>query len=138
MVDAPRLDAYTVQWRDDARDALETAFIRALRGGLRHPFAAWHLKAGASRDDLARALGHTGTAMLHRIHGPRPLRSSQHAHSGRIPRMFPAEQRKRRNGRVKATREEALPRGVSEGFERVGRVGVEPTTNGLKVRCSTD
>ncbi len=36
---------------------------------LRHSFATWQLAAGASFDDVARALGHAGTTMLHRVYG---------------------------------------------------------------------
>lgn len=36
---------------------------------LRHSFATWHLAAGFSWDDTARACGHADTKMLHRIYG---------------------------------------------------------------------
>lgn len=45
---------------------------------LRHTFASWHLAAGLSWDDVARALGHADTTMLHRIYGhltPEELRA---------------------------------------------------------------
>lgn len=45
---------------------------------LRHTFATWHLAAGLSWDDVARACGHADTTMLHRIYGhmkPEELRA---------------------------------------------------------------
>ncbi len=45
---------------------------------LRHSFATWHLAAGLSWDDTARACGHADTKMLHRIYGhmtPEELRA---------------------------------------------------------------
>lgn len=39
---------------------------------LRRTFAHWHLAAGFSFDDVARALGHANTAMLHKVYGKLP------------------------------------------------------------------
>ncbi len=36
---------------------------------LRHSFATWHLAAGLSFDDVAKALVHADTTMLHRVYG---------------------------------------------------------------------
>lgn len=57
------------QWRD-----LQAAAARAEVPGfsmhsLRHTFATWHLAAGCAWDDVARAMGHADTTMLHRTYG---------------------------------------------------------------------
>lgn len=65
-------------WRDlqlvAARLGMEPFSLHALR----HSFATWHLAAGLSWDDVARACGHADTTMLHRIYGhmkPEELRA---------------------------------------------------------------
>ena len=56
-------------WRD-LQDAAEAVGLEPFSlHSLRHTFAAWHLAAGLSFDDVARALGHTDTTMLHRVYG---------------------------------------------------------------------
>lgn len=56
-------------WRDlqavAARLKMEPFSLHTLR----HSFATWHLAAGLSWDDVARACGHADTTMLHRIYG---------------------------------------------------------------------
>ncbi len=56
-------------WRD-----LQAACVRARidpcsAHDLRRTFAHWHLAAGVSFEDVARAMGHASTAMLYRVYG---------------------------------------------------------------------
>lgn len=60
--------------RDARTPAMEPFSLHTLR----HTFATWHLAAGLSWDDVARACGHADTTMLHRIYGhmkPEELRA---------------------------------------------------------------
>ncbi len=60
-------------WHMNWRDLQDVA--RALKidpfslHSLRHTFATWHLAQGIPWDDVARSLGHAGTAMLHKTYG---------------------------------------------------------------------
>lgn len=56
-------------WRDLQACATRLKIEPFSLHSLRHTFATWHLAAGCSYDDTARALGHADTAMLHRIYG---------------------------------------------------------------------
>jgi hypothetical protein len=65
---------------------------------------------------------------------------SPHPHKGRIGREIGRKVRKS-NGRGRCDRSEGTPRAADTRVSvvkhhQVGRVGVEPTTNGLKVHCS--
>lgn len=62
-------------WRD-LQAACVRAGIEPCSGhDLRRTFAHWHLTAGFSFDDVARALGHANTAMLHKVYGKLPPES---------------------------------------------------------------
>jgi hypothetical protein len=56
-------------WRDLQLCASKLEMEPFSLHSLRHTFASWHLAAGLSWDDVARALGHADTKMLHRIYG---------------------------------------------------------------------
>ena len=136
------LRPWAKHWRDLQRAARKAKIAPFSLHSLRHTFAAWHLAAGVSWDDLARALGHVGTTMLHRVYGH--LTPDQLAArllgvtSPDVPRRGAQTAQRAHGTRSKATREKALPQGVFDGSEGVGRVGFEPTTNGLKVRRTTN
>jgi integrase len=72
------LRPWAKNWRDldlcAARIQIEPFSLHSLR----HTFATWHLAAGCAWDDVARALGHADTSMLHKIYGhlkPEELRA---------------------------------------------------------------
>ncbi len=65
-------------WRDLQLVATKLGIEPFSLHSLRHTFATWHLAAGLSWDDVARACGHADTTMLHRIYGhmsPEELRA---------------------------------------------------------------
>ncbi|MDB4929975.1 MAG: integrase family protein [Myxococcaceae bacterium] len=63
------LRPWPMNWRD-LQDVARDLEIEAFSlHSLRHTFAAWHLAEGVSWDDVARALGHADTTMLHRLYG---------------------------------------------------------------------
>ena len=70
-------------WRDLQLVASKVGIGPFSLHSLRHTFATWHLAAGLSWDDVARALGHADTTMLHRIYGhmtPEQLRERLASH----------------------------------------------------------
>lgn len=70
--------AWGKNWRD-LQGAAERAKIEPVTlNDLRRTFAHWHLVAGCSFEDVARAMGHVDTTMLQRVYGrlrPEDLRS---------------------------------------------------------------
>lgn len=56
-------------WRDLQDVAADLKLEPFSLHTLRHSFATWHLAAGLAFDDVARALGHADTTMLHRVYG---------------------------------------------------------------------
>jgi len=153
------------RWSNARRDiakACEKAGIRRIRPyDLRHAYASWALQGGAPEADVAKALGHSTTTMVHRVYGhlrPEHLRTVIDA-LPETPCSGPAEaDGSDGNGAGFAHH---LPQDVSEtgangaktGEEQVAdqtrnlpesleigvpRGGFEPPTRGFSVRCSTN
>ncbi len=61
------------RWSNSRRDlyrACEKAGVRRIRPyDLRHTYASWALQGGAPDSHVAKALGHSSTAMVHRVYG---------------------------------------------------------------------
>lgn len=63
------LRPWNMNWRDLQDVARDLKIEPFSLHSLRHTFATWHLAEGISWDDVARALGHSDTTMLHRTYG---------------------------------------------------------------------
>ena len=113
---------------------------------LRHSFATWHLAAGASFDDVARIMGHAGTAMLHRVYGhlgaeelrARLASSLDGVLTGATSPDVPRDGAQSSHPAHGAHAPEARGNRGKEAVSRVPRDGIEPPTRGFSVPCSTN
>ena len=128
------LRPWHMNWRDLKLAAEKVAIAAFSLHSLRHTFATWHLAAGVSWDDTARALGHANTAMLHRTYGnlsASQLRSRLAgvlAPAGDFPVSSPPEGGTGVTGGTGGPSETPLLPGIS-----VPRDGIEPPTRGFSV-----
>ncbi len=67
--DGKLLRPWGKNWRDLDDVATDLGIEPFSLHSLRHTFATWHLAAGIPWDEVARAMGHADTTMLHRIYG---------------------------------------------------------------------
>lgn len=68
-LDGALLAPWEKNWQGLQRAAARAGIEPFSLHSLRHSFGSWHLAAGISWDDTARAMGHADTTMLHRIYG---------------------------------------------------------------------
>src|SRR5665213_1213141 len=101
---------------------------------LRHTWASWHRQAGTSCDELKDLGGWKSRVMVdryakfgteHLMAAAARIERSRGKNAISLSRFYHGQKRQR-------TSNYANPL-----FDLVGRVGIEPTTNGLRVRCST-
>jgi integrase len=133
--------------RRDLHDAARKASVEPFSlHSLRHSFATWHLAAGASFDDVARAMGHAGTAMLHRVYGHLGAEELRARLAGAIESTTPGEASRYLPGDAAHGAHRAHSAHTGELHEsrrkqrvsRVPRDGIEPPTRGFSVPCSTN
>ena len=117
------LRAWGKNWRD-LQTACERAGIEACSAhDLRRTFAHWHLEAGLSYDDVARALGHKDTTMLHRVYGklPAPALRDRMAQALNSAQLVPSKGRAK--GRKVQIKQSPDPRvsATNQGFSEYRR-----------------
>jgi Phage integrase family len=117
------LRAWGKNWRD-LQTACDRASIEACSAhDLRRTFAHWHLEAGLSYDDVARALGHKDTAMLHRVYGklPAPALRDRMAQALNSAQLVPSKGRAK--GRKVQIKQSPDPRvsATNQGFSEYRR-----------------
>ncbi len=145
--DAPLLLRPWSNNRRDLHDAARKASVEPFSlHSLRHSFATWHLAAGASFDDVARAMGHAGTAMLHRVYGHLSAEELRARLAGAMDAPLtattsPDVPRYTAHGAHRAHSAHTGELHESRRKQRVSRVprdGIEPPTRGFSVPCSTN
>lgn len=115
-------------WSGDQMVPLEPVTIHDLR----HTFCSWLAQAGVSLARIGVLAGHESPITTQRYAHLQPTNDDEiHAALGRpsgrpAPRLPFAD-----SGRTE-------PGGLVARSNKVGPVGIEPTTRGLKVRCSAD
>ena len=112
---------------------------------LRHSFATWHLASGASWDDVARVMGHAGTAMLHKVYGhlgAEELRSRlagaiEAVSPGTASRYLPGDAAHGAHSAHGAHTPEPARKPRNPRVSLVPRDGIEPPTRGFSIPAST-
>lgn len=80
-------------WRDIQGACRRAGIAPCSPNDLRRTFAVWHRAAGISLDDIATAMGHVDTTMLHRVYGrvtPTQLGALMRAQAAKISGKDPA------------------------------------------------
>ncbi len=107
---------------------------------LRHTAVAILISQGVHPEAIKRFLGHSSIMVTMDIYG-HLFPSEQEALAKALDDSFAESQtdkRRTKTDETEATGEDDYPKGQAIlDFSEVGPVGLEPTTNGLKARCST-
>ncbi len=137
-------------WHNTCRDmkrACERAGVpRCTPNDLRRTFASWLIQAGESNRIVADLLGHSSTRMVDLVYG-KLSDATRVAAVAKLPACAavvppglprpgaigtPGTRRRRSRSAV------SVGNTVETGAYAVPRVGIEPTTRGFSVRCSTN
>ena len=135
--------------RDLAAACVRAEVPRVSPNDLRRTFASWLKQRGEDSLVVARLLGHKSTAMVERVYGH--LGDEQYRQAvERLPKppvageggskwvTTPGRSQRRMTRMTKRPQPPNAPKGRRMATLRVSPVGLEPTTRGLKVRCSTN
>jgi integrase len=114
--------------RDLARACRAAKIPRVSPNDLRRTFASLLVQDGVPLDVVAKLLGHSSAAMVYRVYGRFTPNALAELASPAVP---PVYQRLRK----RTHRKEATVRFLRRF---VGQDGLEPSANGLRVRCSTN
>ena len=135
----PVVDRWGNMTRDLARACLRAGVPRVTANDLRRTFASWLIQGGVSNRIVADLLGHTTTKMVDLVYG-RLDDATRAAAIARLPGCDAGVTRTVPSGGAGGTPGTAA--GVAGPANTVGdlvpRVGIEPTTRGFSVRCSTN
>jgi integrase len=118
---------------------------------LRRTFASWLKQAGTDSMVVAKLMGHASTEMVERVYG-QLTDDNYRAAIAKLPdldvtagskRVVTADVAESSQSRSTTAPRERRPRKTppsqrEDGVLRVSPVGIEPTTRGLRVRCSTN
>ena len=131
-------------WTNIGRDlprACERAGVpRCTANDLRRTFASWLIQAGVSNRIVARLLGHSTTRMVDLVYGQLDD-ATLAAAIGRLPGSCDAgvSRGAPNTGTAGAPGKANTTASIDVSVENlVPRVGIEPTTRGFSVRCSTN
>lgn len=108
---------------------------------LRHTAAALLISQGAHPEAIKRHFGHSSIVVTMDVYGhlfPSEAESLAEALDSLYAQNQTDKRRARQSGDGKRGKRRAPKSQLSLDFSEVGPVGLEPTTNGLKARCSAN
>jgi integrase len=145
----PLIEPWSSVGRDLPAACRRAGVPRVTLNDLRRTFASWSVQAGVPAKVVANLMGHTSTRMVDLVYG-RVGPSDYEAAIARLPggnQSHAGYTFDVKNGGTHGTAGNAIAQAaivnsveestISAGFE-VPRVGIEPTTRGFSVRCSTN